>query len=57
MEAQLSLAVLLRRYAFELLGEDEPEPSATLRPKHGVRVRVRRRAHAHVVMGDVARSS
>ena len=47
MEAQLALAVLLRRYRFELLGEDEPEPSATLRPKHGVRVRVRRREHAH----------
>ena len=44
MEAQLALAVLLRRYRFELLGDDEPEPGATLRPKHGVRVRVRRRA-------------
>ena len=43
MEAQLALAVLLRRYHFELLGEDEPEPGATLRPKHGVRVRVTRR--------------
>src|SRR5262249_30093720 len=43
MEAQLALAVLLRRYTFELLGEEEPEPGATLRPKHGVRVRVRRR--------------
>ena len=43
MEAQLALAVLLRRYRFELLGDDEPEPGATLRPKHGVRVRVRRR--------------
>lgn len=46
MEAQLSLAVLLRRYRFELLGDDEPEPGATLRPKHGVRVRVRRREAA-----------
>jgi cytochrome P450 len=44
MEAQLALAVLLRRYSFELLGEDIPEPGATLRPKHGVQVRVRRRA-------------
>jgi cytochrome P450 len=43
MEAQLALAVLLRRWHFELLGEDEPEPSATLRPKHGVRVRLSRR--------------
>ncbi len=43
MEAQLGLAVLLRRFDFELLGDDEPEPSATLRPKHGVRVRVKKR--------------
>ncbi len=46
MEAQLALSVLLRRYRFELLGEDEPMPSATLRPRHGIRVRVRRRIHA-----------
>lgn len=44
MEAQLALAVLLSHYDFELLGEDVPEPSATLRPKHGVRMRVTRRA-------------
>ena len=44
MEAQLALAVLLSRYDFELLGDDGPEPSATLRPKHGVRMRVTRRA-------------
>ncbi len=43
MEAQLCLAALLRRYRFELLGPEEPEPSATLRPKNGVRVRVRSR--------------
>jgi cytochrome P450 len=43
MEAPLVLAALLRRYRFELVREDEPEPSATLRPRHGVRVRVRRR--------------
>jgi cytochrome P450 len=43
MEAQLALAVLLRRWHFELVGEDEPEPSATLRPKHGVRVRLHKR--------------
>lgn len=41
MEAQLALAVMLRRARFELEGEEEPEPSATLRPRHGVRVRVR----------------
>lgn len=43
MEAQLALAVLLRRFDFERLADDEPEPSATLRPKHGVRMRVRAR--------------
>ena len=52
MEAQLALAVLLRRYRFELLGEDEPEPTATLRPKHGIRVRVRRRIHAQASVGE-----
>lgn len=43
MEAPLVLAVLLRRFRFELLTSDVPEPSATLRPKAGVRVRVHRR--------------
>ncbi len=43
MEAQLALAVLLRRARFELTGEEEPEASATLRPRHGVRIRVRLR--------------
>ncbi|MBL8742084.1 MAG: cytochrome P450, partial [Myxococcales bacterium] len=43
MEAQLALAVILRRWRFQLLADDEPEPSATLRPKHGVRVRLLRR--------------
>ena len=52
MEAQLALAVLLRRYDFELLGDDEPEPSATLRPKHGVRVRVRARTRARAVVPE-----
>jgi len=47
MEAQLSIAVLLRRFRFELLGDDEPEPGATLRPKHGLRVRVTRRKAIH----------
>ncbi|MFT3773237.1 MAG: cytochrome P450 [Minicystis sp.] len=52
MEAQLALATMLRRYSFELLGEEVPEPGATLRPKHGVRVRVRRRTHARVFTGE-----
>ncbi|APR76506.1 Cytochrome P450 family protein [Minicystis rosea] len=52
MEAQLALATMLRRYTFELLAEDEPEPGATLRPKHGVRVRVRRRTHARAFVGE-----
>lgn len=44
MEAQLALAYMLRRARFELLGDEEPDPSAaTLRPRHGVRVRVRLR--------------
>jgi cytochrome P450 len=44
MEAQLALAFMLRRASFELLGEEEPDPSAaTLRPRHGVRARVRLR--------------
>ncbi len=37
------MAVLLKRYRFELLADDQPEPSATLRPKHGVRVRIHAR--------------
>ncbi len=52
MEAQLALAVILRRYGFELLGDDEPEPGATLRPKEGIRVRVRRREQARAVVGE-----
>jgi cytochrome P450 len=44
MEAQLALCVILRRYRFELVADDVPEPSATLRPKHGVPVRLTRRA-------------
>lgn len=43
MEAQLVLATLFRRFRFELLEEDQPEPGATLRPKVGVKVRVTRR--------------
>ncbi len=56
MEAQLVLAVLLRRYSFEVLGDDEPEPGATLRPRHGVRVRVRRREHARVHVPGVGQA-
>jgi cytochrome P450 len=44
MEAALALSVMLSRFRFESLGEDEPLPSATLRPKRGVRVRVTARA-------------
>ncbi len=44
MEAQLALAVFFRHFRFELLADDEPDPGATLRPKHGVRVRIERRA-------------
>ncbi|MBL8721101.1 MAG: cytochrome P450 [Myxococcales bacterium] len=46
MEAALALATLLRRYRFEPAGDDVPEPSATLRPKHGVPMRVVRRPSA-----------
>ncbi len=53
MEAQLALAVILRRCSFDLLGDDEPVPGATLRPRHGIRARVRRRRHAHAVAGVV----
>lgn len=52
MEAQLALATIMRRFRFELLGDEVPEPSATLRPKHGVRVRVSRRAEARVAAGE-----
>ncbi len=45
MEGQLLLARLLQRFRFELMGEEEPSTrSATLRPKHGVRVRVHARS-------------
>ena len=43
MEAQLVLATLLRKVHFELLRDDEPDAFVTLRPKHGVRMRVHRR--------------
>ena len=44
MEGQLILARLLQRASFTLLADEVPEPSATLRPKHGVPVRVSLRA-------------
>jgi cytochrome P450 len=44
MEAQLAMAVIFRRFDFELLADEEPDPSATLRPRHGVRVRIRARS-------------
>jgi cytochrome P450 len=44
MEAQLVLGKMLRRFRFELIGDEVPEPSATLRPRHGMPVRVRLRA-------------
>ncbi len=43
MEAQLALAVLIRRFRFECIREDVPFPEATLRPLHGVPVRVTKR--------------
>jgi cytochrome P450 len=43
MEAQLVLAKLLRSAEFELVGEEAPLPLATLRPKYGMRVRIRLR--------------
>ena len=47
MEAQLVLATMLRHASFELTGDEAPNPSATLRPEHGVRVRVRLRHLRH----------
>lgn len=52
MEAQLALATMLRHYRFELLGDDVAEPTATLRPKHGVRVRVTKRQAARAFVGE-----
>jgi cytochrome P450 len=45
MEARLVLATLARRFRFERVPDDRVEllPSITLRPKHGVRVRLRAR--------------
>lgn len=43
MEGPLVLATMFRDHDFELLMRDEPEPFATLRPKKGVPVQVRKR--------------
>jgi cytochrome P450 len=43
MEGPLVLATMFRDHEFELLARDEPEPFATLRPKQGVPVRIRKR--------------
>jgi cytochrome P450 len=40
MEAPLVLATLLRRYRFERLSDEVPEPHATLRPRGGMPARV-----------------
>jgi cytochrome P450 len=40
MEAQLVLAKLLRHARFEAIGVEEPDAGATLRPKHGMPMRV-----------------
>jgi cytochrome P450 len=42
MEAVLLLAVLARRFRVEVIGEPEASPSVTLRPKGGMRARLRR---------------
>jgi cytochrome P450 len=43
MEAVLILAVLARRFRVEVLAEPIPDPSVTLRPKHGVKARLHAR--------------
>ncbi len=47
MEMQLLLAMLVRRFDFELVEGHpvEPEPLITLKPKHGLLMRVRPRTH------------
>jgi cytochrome P450 len=46
MEGQLVLATMLRHARFEPIGEEEPDCSATLRPKFGMKMRVRARSHS-----------
>lgn len=45
MEGQLVLARILQRVDLARAEDDEPAPQATLRPKHGIRVRVSRRSN------------
>jgi cytochrome P450 len=52
MEAQLVLAKMLQYASFDLAGEEEPLAFATLRPKHGVRLKV----SLHNPRSTVARS-
>jgi len=44
MEGHLILAVLVQHVTFELVARQhiEPEPLVTLRPRHGIKVIVRR---------------
>ena len=48
MEAEIYLAMLLQRYAFELspVHRMEAEPMISLRPRHGLPMVIRRRAAA-----------
>jgi cytochrome P450 len=45
IEAQLVLATVIQRYEMELVADHPvvPDPTFTLRPKHGVKVILRRR--------------
>jgi cytochrome P450 len=45
MEAQLILATVAQRYRIKLLEghEVDPDPTFTLRPRNGVKVRIERR--------------
>ncbi|GIV96250.1 MAG: cytochrome P450 [Herpetosiphonaceae bacterium] len=49
MEGHLILATLAQRVTFELVPDMqvEPEPLLTLRPRHGLKLRVRRRQEGH----------
>jgi len=46
MEGQLILARMLQTARYELAAPDEPDTSATLRPKHGMKMRVHLRQRA-----------
>jgi len=48
MEAVFILATLARRFRAKVVEEPTPDPSVTLRPKHGVRARLSRRVNAIV---------